>query len=660
MTTARRTAHTSRPAATLALYAASCLALAAYLDLTRPDLHDDRTSFWVLSALSLPVVVLVVLLVQHLPRHPLTLTLAAGLVLTATGQGPALLAEAVEPGSGLAAALTDLGWLGGIPMLPLMFLFFPNGWPSGPWRWLARAEVAAFVALVFVSASHGFAEPGRLATATAATGAAILVVGALVGAVRLLVRAVRERGSHPGHTAFAAVAALAVVCWFALPVLDAVVGLPGALIGTLTYASLAFGPQLALGYGVLRHQLFGLDVVIRRVALAATSAVVIFAIYLLGVLAVGALLDVPRSTLAAGVLPAAIAVVVLAPAHRRAQVWAERRLYGDRRDPHSLLTHLATELASVPPDEVAHLVATRTAEGLRLPWTAVELDREGTWVQVAEHGSGHEGPVEIIEVTHAGEVVGRLLTRPRRGQPALGSRDLAALHQVTVQAAPALSAARLVDELTQSRERLVLGREQERNRLRRELHDGLSPSLAGMSLALGAARRGLGSTLPPEAARLLDTVQRESVQAAQAVRDLLADLRPPGLEELGLVGALEDRARQLTREQEFDIAVLADALPPLAPSVEVAAYRIATEAMTNAARHSGGRHCQVQVSANGRLEVIVVDDGHGLGPEAAGHGGVGLESMAERAHELGGELTVQDGPDGGTMVRALLPVVGGP
>ena len=341
---------------------------------------------------------------------------------------------------------------------------------------------------------------------------------------------------------------------------------------------------------------------------------------------------------------------MLAPAHGWLQRRVDRRLYGDRRDPRTLLEHLADELAAVAPEDVATTVAARTAAGLRLPWVAVELDREGCWEVVGASGTPAAGPTARVDITHAGDLVGRLVTHPRRGQATVSPRDLRALSKVALMSAPALSAARLVDELTQSRERLVTGREQERARLRRELHDGLSPSLAGMSLALNAARQRLGE-LPDDIDQLLGNVQHEAVQASMSVRALLGGLRPPGLEELGLVGALEDRARQLTRPQDFEITVAADSLPPLPSAVEIAAYRIAIEAMANAARHSGGHHCDVSLSMNGRLQVSVTDDGLGFDDTPPG---IGLGSMRERARELGGELVIDDTTHG-TVVRALLP-----
>jgi two-component system NarL family sensor kinase len=316
-----------------------------------------------------------------------------------------------------------------------------------------------------------------------------------------------------------------------------------------------------------------------------------------------------------------------------------------------VMQRLGRDLAGASPDEVPALVASRTRAGLRLPWVGLELDREGELVPVAEDGVRHDRPVDAFELRHAGSRVGRLLVQPRRGQAGLDRRDRRALAQVAVDVSPSVSATRLVDELTESRERLVAGREAERAWLRRELHDGLGPSLAGMSLALGAARRKLGA-VPDDAHRLLANVQDEATRAWQVVRGLLSDLRPPGLEELGLVGALEDRARALDRPDDFTVELVVGLLPALPAAVEVAAYRITTEAMTNAARHSAGHRCRVEMHADGQLDIVVTDDGRGI----ANLPGIGMRSMAERAEDLGGWVHVAPGTERGTVVEARLPL----
>ncbi len=615
-------------AAALAAYAAASVSVGAGVVLARPHVVDDGTSYAVLAALSVVNTALVVTLVVRLPRHPVTVTLTAGLVLSMLGNGPGLLADAAG-WDGLSTALANVGWLGGIPMLPLLFALFPDGWPTGRWRWVARADVAALALLVPVSAIVGGGNP--VVAVTAAACGAVLFGTGVVGGVRLAVRALRRRDRQRGARPFAMLAGAIVLVFVVVP------------MSTAPFAFVVYGPSIAIGYGVLRHHLFGLDVAVRRIAIAAAASLVILGLYAVA------------ATFLSSMLPAIVAALLLAPACRAALQLTNRRLYGDRRDPWLVMQQLGRDLAAASPDEVPALIARRTRAGLRLPWVGLDLDREGSLVPVAEDGVRQDQPVVAFELRHAGSRVGQLRVQSRRGQPDLDRRDRRALAQVAVDVSPSVSAARLVDELIESRERLVASRENERARLRRELHDGLSPSLAGMSLALGAARRQLGE-IPDDAARLLTNVQDEASRTWRTVRSLLSDLRPPGLEELGLVGALEDRARQLHRPDDFTVELAVDVLPPLPAAVEVAAYRIATEAMTNAARHSAGHRCRVEVCANGQLDIVVTDDGRGI---AAGPG-IGMRSMTERAQDLGGWVHVEPAAGHGTVVHARLPLAVAP
>jgi signal transduction histidine kinase len=214
-------------------------------------------------------------------------------------------------------------------------------------------------------------------------------------------------------------------------------------------------------------------------------------------------------------------------------------------------------------------------------------------------------------------------------------------------------------DLQRSRERLVLAREEERRRLRRDLHDELAPTLA--ALGLTAATVGELITTDPEEAALANQRLRAAIRATVGdVRRLVYDLRPPALDELGLVEAVGERASRYDAPQEgFRTTVEApEELPPLPAAVEVAAYRIVQEALMNVARHARASMCTVRlVCPDSRtLEVEVTDDGVGL-PGSA-EGGVGLSSMRERAAELGGTCEIERSSPTGTRVFARLPLVG--
>jgi signal transduction histidine kinase len=211
-------------------------------------------------------------------------------------------------------------------------------------------------------------------------------------------------------------------------------------------------------------------------------------------------------------------------------------------------------------------------------------------------------------------------------------------------------------ELRLCREELVRSREEERRRLRHDLHDGVGPTLAGISLGLeGAAQRA--GALAEDLGDLLDSLRREATGCVAEVRRIVSDLRPAVLDEAGLVPALHRHAELITARAGGDLRIDLEAgpLPALPAAVEAAAYRIALEALTNVVRHSRAAYCRLDVRMDGALRLSVTDDGVGL-PPGGRAGGVGLTSMRNRAEELGGSCTVTAGPDRGTVVTAVLPV----
>ena len=206
-------------------------------------------------------------------------------------------------------------------------------------------------------------------------------------------------------------------------------------------------------------------------------------------------------------------------------------------------------------------------------------------------------------------------------------------------------------ELEDARRHLLDATQAERNRLRRDLHDGLGPSLSGVALGIEAAQAALGSN-PARTAQILDRLRAEMIGTVEEIRRIIDGLRPPALDSLGLVGALRTHAAHSADRMAVDVIVDAE-LSPLDPEVEAAAYRIALEAVTNARRHAAAGHCTVRLSTqDDQLRVEVIDDGHGL--PAALRDGVGLSSMRHRAERLDGELDVRSG-SGGTTVVARLP-----
>lgn len=223
---------------------------------------------------------------------------------------------------------------------------------------------------------------------------------------------------------------------------------------------------------------------------------------------------------------------------------------------------------------------------------------------------------------------------------------------VAPQVAVARHAAVLADALDVAHGRLLDATEIEQDRLRRDLHDGLGPSLAALTLRVDTARNTVGDD--PELDAVLLSLRSQVQEAVADVRRVVEDLRPPALDELGLAGAVGQLAERLSHPGVRIVVRATEPLPPLGAAVEVAAYRVAAEALTNATRHSRGTSCAVELAAEpGSLVVRVTDDGVGFnGSRGRGNG---LATMRERAEEVGGTLAVSTSPQG-TAVEAVLPI----
>jgi signal transduction histidine kinase len=241
----------------------------------------------------------------------------------------------------------------------------------------------------------------------------------------------------------------------------------------------------------------------------------------------------------------------------------------------------------------------------------------------------------------------------RFGQPAARLRpaDRRLLEDLAVHLGAVLHDHRLTEELQGALERVVLAREEERRRLRRDLHDGLGPALAGHLLRLEVIARELGTDSP--ASELVRALRGELRATVLDVRRVVEGLRPPALDELGLAGAVEQAVHRLTAGTGLRVEVSIAPLPPLPAAAEVAAFRIVTEAVTNVVRHAEAGWCRVALEPGpGLLRLVVEDDGVGIGsPTSAGNG---LHTMRERAEEMRGCLSVTSVE--GTRVVAELPV----
>jgi two-component system NarL family sensor kinase len=597
-------------------------------------------------------------------RHPgnpigwLILVVGVGSAVSGIGIGYGTWA-AMRPGAAPGAAVGL--WLGkwawcAWAVLPAVFLLFPSG--TLPTRRL-RPVLGAALAVAPVFAAGVAIAPGRLSEAppvdnpfgVAAAGPVldvgegvlfVLFVGLLLVSLGSLAWRLRGAvGDERRRLAWVLLGSsvLALQLPFEATGVPAISGPTSALFITVFCVS--------LGIAMVRHRLYEIDFILNRALVYGTLTICLLVLYAAVVALLGAALR-DRASFAASLVAAGVVALVLAPLRARLQRGVDRMLYGQRGDPFAVMSQLGRRLERAAPTEMLPALAEEVAATLKLPRVTIEVSDGDT----ATHGAGGGEPL-VLPLAFQGQQVGRLMLSPRGPREVFSRAERELLDGVARQLGVAAYAVGLTADLQQSRERLVAAREEERRRLRRDLHDGLGPLLAGISLRIAAARNLLRGD-PYAADILLDGLDRQTQGAVADVRRLVDDLRPPALDELGLVSAIREQAARF----EGTLAVSVEAsgeLGDLPAAVEVAALRIATEAITNSARHAEAHLCHVCLTRDGALQVEVRDDGRGL--PAHIQPGVGLTSIGERTAELGGTWSIRPSPDNGTIVTARLPVV---
>ncbi len=426
----------------------------------------------------------------------------------------------------------------------------------------------------------------------------------------------------------------------------------GFLVGnTVMHLSMLLIP-LSIGFAILRYRLWDIDVIINRTLVYGILSAIVAGVYLLVVGGLGSLLRA-EGNLLLSLLGAVLVAILFAPLRERLQLGVNRLMYGERDDPYRVLARLGQRLGeTLEPQAVLPSVVQTVREALRLPYAAIALRQQDGLKLAASAGEPVPEP-HRLPLVYQGESLGELVLGRRVGEEAFSPADRRLLDDLVRQVGVAVHAMRLTVDLQRSRERLVTAREEERRRLRHDLHDSLGPALASMSLQLAAVRNLVADR--PDAAEILTTLKSQMHDAVADIRRLVYALRPPVLDELGLVEAVREYSARLSYDGLEVLLEAPGSLPPLSAAVEVAAYRIALEALANVGRHSGAHSCAVRFSiADGELHLDVADDGHGLGPNA--RTGTGLISMRERAQELGGRCEIETSPDGGTTVRVRLPL----
>ncbi|MDX1615607.1 MAG: histidine kinase [Candidatus Promineifilaceae bacterium] len=611
--------------------------------------------------------ILAAVLFRRRPQDRMTLFLAYFLLVYGTvAAGPLASLETIWPG------LQDYTWSVVQPLLfaPLLVVFlstFPNGRFEPGWaRWL--------VALTFLYApiSVGFTTNVASGWKMADVIGALLWFGLIFAGLGTQIYRYRHISSviERQQTKW-------IIYGFSLSLLFIFLASAGALelffveispLWRMLLGSLGWGLAIAvlplsLAVAVLRYRLYDIDNLINRTLVYGALTVSVVSIYALAVGALSVLFQAQGNTLIA-LLATALVAVLFQPLRERLQRAVNRLFYGQRDDPLQALAQLGRRLEAVlAPELVLPVLVETIAQSLKLPYVAISLRSGEEFEIVARWGDAIEDAIQI-PLIYQGKTVGQLIAGLRGQDEPFSAADRQLLDHIAHQAGPSVYAVQLTQDLRRSRVRLITAREEERRRLRRDLHDGLGPVLASQGLKIAAASQLLQEN-PARAQSLLEELADQNEATVTEIRRLVYDLRPAALDDLGLVGAVREYASALRDDGldsprlQVEVRAPGDGLPPLPAAIEVAAYRISTEALTNVARHAQARRTAVTFTVfssnhEQELQLEIVDDGLGLPVEH--RSGVGLVSMRERAEEVGGDFLIDSPPGRGTRVLARLPL----
>jgi len=618
------------------------------------------------SAMSGAVVVALVLVgavvASARPGNRVGWLMLAGGVLWALGNASADAAYrgiVAAPGSVTGASafavagsvLRGIGWWAVALGLPM---FFPDGRIIGPrWRWLPKAAlivVAGSLLGVLTAADANVtglgswrnptALPSSLQAVSGLLSIGSLFLGAIVTVGAVVQLSVRWRRGGLVERQQLTLFAMAAT----LPIVAAPIAL-GAGVGGWLFSVATLPLPFTIGFAVLAHGLYDLRTAANRTLVWVTLSAVVAGLYALVIAGVGGRFNAGDAIW----LPWAAAVVVaisFAPLRDGLQSGVNRLIFGRWDEPYDVLAVLGQRLEAAA--DVDRLLVDAVTELRALGLDDVSIH------EVRGHIIAGDAQPAIDTVTMPlfayGHQVGALHYRPPMSP--LRARDRRLLGNLAGHLGGVLHAYQLTGELQRARERLVLAREEERRRLRRDLHDGLGPALAGHLLRLDVIAGKVGRRSP--AAADVDTLRKELRATVFEVRRVVEGLRPPALDELGLVGALKQVTQRLTAGITTTVDLQVAELPSLPAATEVAVFRIVTEAVTNAVRHADAATCRVIIDVTeGMLRIRVIDDGRGLGTERVGDGH-GLQTMRERVEELRGRLQISSA--NGTTIFAELPL----
>ncbi len=598
------------------------------------------------------------LIARHRTNDRIGLLASLYLVLLSLTNSPQMHAVAITyPSLALPA---NVALLLCVMFLVAFFFVFPDGRVVPHWASIPIVVYGAAATLLFVLTGASIAEnpPGWLGMMILG-GGAVGIAAQIYRYVRVSDRLQRQQTKWIVLGVSGAIVT-SIVFAFIGPLFPTVGGSDSDpsydLTGTTGIALTSLFIPLTLGLAMFRYRLWDIDLVVNRTLVYGTLTAGLVGLYLIVVGGLDAVVQT-RAHLEITLLATALVAVVFAPLRGRLQSGVNRLMYGERDDPYRVLTRVGERVGTaLAPHAALQAIVETAAAALKSPYAAITLKQGDTFLPAASHGTFDGVPLRL-PLEYQGEAVGELLIAPRGPREKYSATDRRLLEDLARQIGAAAHAFRLTTDLQHARERLVTTREEERRRLRRDLHDGLGPQLGALTLKIETIRNRFAHD-PELDAALVDLTARTQ-DALFDIRRLVYALRPPALDELGLLSAVRQAVAQYDRRGTGGFAValeLPESLPALPAAVEVAAYRIVQEALANVVRHSAARTCRLVLSMDDActlLHIRILDDGCGVPTHHPA--GVGLVSMRERAEELGGRFTITSSPTGGTAVTADLP-----
>ena len=579
------------------------------------------------------------------------------------------------PGAGIALALEGPVWVPFIGISGFLLLLFPDGHlPTRRWRWFAWlcgiGLVVLSLTIIFYPGTFedsgypnvvnpfGLSILGKIGDSvfTLAAFAPLTVVGGAVAVIRRLRRTtdpVQRQQLRWLAWSAAVIASSYVLAFFPQAIFHAA---PGSSwenwLGTFAVMTFILIP-ITIGISVLKYRLYEIDVVIRKTVVFAVLGASIAVVYFALVAGIGVLVGTRSSALASGIA-AAVVAIAFQPARRWARRAADRVVYGGRATPYEVLTEFGENLADTyGAEDVLPRLARVLGEGVGAEQARVWLGAGSARRVVATWAAGERADGEddlLVDVRHQGQILGALSVRMPANDPIDDSRarlvtDLAA------QAGLVMRNAGLVEDLRESRRRLVAAQDLERRKLERNIHDGAQQQLVALAVKLRLAQ-SLIVRDPDRAEALLTELLSESNRALDDLRDLARGIYPPLLADKGLAAALEAQAAR----SPVPTTVASDGVGRYPQEIEAAAYFSCLEAMQNIAKYADARAVSITLAtSDGRLVFRIADDGVGFDPAATGYG-TGLLGIADRLAVLDGSLLVDSSPGQGTRIIGSLPV----